>query len=41
VTPDRWQTDFRVLASVSKPDEPITTRAPFVVENGKPGAKRV
>jgi alkaline phosphatase D len=41
VTPDRWQTDFRVLASVSKPDEPITTRASFVVENGKPGAKRV
>ncbi|MEO6724304.1 MAG: alkaline phosphatase D family protein [Blastocatellia bacterium] len=38
---DRWQTDYRVLATVSKPDEPITTRASFVVENGRPGAKRV
>jgi alkaline phosphatase D len=37
VTPKRWQTDFRVVASVSKPDEPVKTRASFVVENGKPG----
>ncbi len=41
ISPDRWQTDFRVLASVSKPDEPVSTRASFVVENGRPGAKRV
>jgi len=41
IQPDRWQTDYRVLASVSKPDEPISTRASFVVENGKAGARRV
>ena len=37
---DRWRTDFRVLTSVSKPDEPISTRASFVVETGRPGAKQ-
>jgi alkaline phosphatase D len=37
VNPKRWQTDFRVVAAVTKPDEPISTRASFVVENGKPG----
>jgi alkaline phosphatase D len=37
INPKRWQTDFRILAAVTKPDEPISTRASFVVENGKPG----
>lgn len=41
LTPDRWQTDFRIVAAVTKPDEPVSTRASFVVENGRPGAKRV
>ena len=41
LTPERWQTDYKVLAAVSKPDQPVSTRASFVVENGKPGAKRV
>lgn len=41
LTPNRWQTDFRVVPTVSKPDEPISTRASFVVENGQPGAKRI
>ena len=40
VKPDKWQTDYRVLAAVSKTDEPITTRATFVVENGRAGAQR-
>ncbi|MDX2033283.1 MAG: alkaline phosphatase D family protein [Blastocatellia bacterium] len=40
LTPRQWQTDYRVLESVSKPDMPIRTRATFVVENGRPGAKR-
>jgi ABC-type antimicrobial peptide transport system ATPase subunit len=40
IRPDRWRTDFRVLAAVSKPDEPISARASFVVENVRPGAKR-
>jgi alkaline phosphatase D len=41
VTPDRWQTDYQVLTMVSQPDAPISTRATFVVENGRPGAKRM
>ncbi|NIK54700.1 alkaline phosphatase D family protein [Kribbella shirazensis] len=38
VTPDRLVTDFRVVPYVSRPDAPISTRASFVVENGRPGA---
>jgi alkaline phosphatase D len=41
VTPERWQTDYRVLAFVEKPDSGIKTRASFVVENGRPGAARL
>jgi alkaline phosphatase D len=37
----RWQTDFRVVAAVTKPDAPISARASFVVENGKPGTVSV
>ena len=40
LTPDRWQSDYRVLEAVSKPDASVSTRASFVVEHGKPGAKR-
>ncbi|NJM47836.1 MAG: alkaline phosphatase [Alkalinema sp. RU_4_3] len=39
LTPDRWQTDFRVVDSVSMPMSAIRTAASFVVENGRPGAK--
>jgi alkaline phosphatase D len=38
ITPQHWKTDFRIVAAVTKPDEPISTRASFVVENGKAGA---
>lgn len=38
---NRWQTDYRILESVSRPDEPIATKASFVVEDGRPGARRV
>jgi alkaline phosphatase D len=37
VNPKRWQADYRIVAGVTKPDEPISTRASFVVEGGKPG----
>jgi alkaline phosphatase D len=37
LNPKRWQTEYRVIAAVTKPDEPVSTRASFVVENGKPG----
>ena len=41
VTPERWQTDFRVLPFVTKPDAEISTRASYVVENGKAGAQKM
>ncbi len=40
LTTERWQSDYRVLETVSQPEAPISTRATFVVENGRPGAKR-
>jgi alkaline phosphatase D len=36
LTPDAWQTDFRVLPYVKEPGAPIATRASLVVENGDP-----
>jgi len=40
LTPERWQTDYRVVAAVTRPDAEISTRASFVVENGQPGVIR-
>jgi alkaline phosphatase D len=40
VTPQKWQTDFRVVPVVTKPESPCLTRASFVVEDGKAGAER-
>ena len=40
VTPERWQSDYRVVPFVSKPGAPVQTRASFIVENGQPGAKK-
>ncbi len=40
LTPERWQSDYRVVAEVSKPNAAVKTRASFVVENGKAGAQR-
>jgi alkaline phosphatase D len=39
VTPNEWRSDFRTVPYVSRPDAPITTRASFVVESGRPGAE--
>jgi alkaline phosphatase D len=39
-TPDRWQTDYRAVASVSDATAPATTIATFVVEQGEPGAQQ-
>ena len=41
ITPERWQSDYRVVPVVSKPESPCLTRASFVVENGRAGAERV
>jgi alkaline phosphatase D len=40
VTPERWQSDYRVVPFVTRPDAPISTRASFVVESGRPGAQK-
>jgi len=40
ITPQVWTTDYQVLEYVTKPDSPISTRASFIVEDGRPGAQR-
>lgn len=40
VTPDQWQSDYRVVPVVSRPESDCLTRASFVVENGRPGAQQ-
>lgn len=37
----RWQTDLRIVKTVSRPDAPVRTFASFVVENGRPSVQRV
>lgn len=37
---ERWQTDLRIVTTVSRPDAPVYTLASFVVENGRPGVQR-
>jgi alkaline phosphatase D len=41
LTPEKWQSDYRVLPFVTKPGAEVSTRASFVVENGRPGAQRL
>ena len=36
VTPDAWTSDYRVVEDITKPDSPVSTRASFVVEAGRP-----
>ncbi|SFS52124.1 alkaline phosphatase D family protein [Marininema halotolerans] len=40
ITPEYWQTDYRILPYVSKPGAPIVTRESFVVEYGRPGIQK-
>jgi alkaline phosphatase D len=40
LTADAFSTDFRVLEYVKRPGSPISTRATFVVETGRPGLQR-
>ncbi len=39
VTPERWTSDYVVAEDVTKPGGTVATRASFVVEAGRPGAK--
>jgi alkaline phosphatase D len=38
LSPARWQSDYRIVSQVTTQGGEISTRASFVVENGKPGA---
>jgi alkaline phosphatase D len=40
VTPEKWTTDYRTVPYVTRPGAPITTRATFVVESGRPQLNR-
>ncbi|MFC6799454.1 alkaline phosphatase D family protein [Haladaptatus sp. DYSN1] len=40
LTPELWQTDYRVVSTVEKPDASVSTIASFVTEDGNPGAKQ-
>ncbi|MCW3819102.1 alkaline phosphatase D family protein [Micromonospora sp. DR5-3] len=35
----QWRTEYRVLPYVTDPGAPVSTRASFVVENGRPGVQ--
>ena len=39
ITPSTWTSDYRVLEYVTHQGSPMSTRASFVVENGRPGAQ--
>lgn len=41
LTPEQWQTDYRVVSAVTYPDAPVSTVASFVTEAGNPGATLV
>jgi alkaline phosphatase D len=40
LTPERWQSDYRAVSSITVPNASISTLASFVVQNGQPGAHR-
>ena len=40
LTPQTWTTNFRATPYVDKPGSPIINKASFIVESGRPGAKR-
>jgi alkaline phosphatase D len=40
VTPHHWTSDYVVVEDVTKPNSKVLTRSSFVVEAGKPGAKK-
>ena len=41
LTRREWRTDYQEVPYVTRPDAPLTTRASFVVESGRPGAEQV
>lgn len=41
ITPEQWQTDYRVVSTVEEPTAPVSTLASFVTDAGDPGATLV
>ena len=41
LTPESWTSHFRVTPFVDKPNSPLVTKASFLIENGRPGAKQI
>jgi len=41
VTQDELRADYRIVEYVTQPDGPISTRASFLIQDGRPGAKRL
>lgn len=41
ITPEQWQTDYRVVSTVEEPAASVSTRASFVTDAGDPGATLV
>ncbi len=41
LTPTNWQSDFQVMSNVTTQSGTISTRASFVVENGRPGVQQI
>ncbi|MEO0489854.1 MAG: alkaline phosphatase D family protein [Cyanobacteria bacterium J06659_2] len=39
ITPDTWQSDFRIVSTIQENTAEVSTLASFVVENGQPGAQ--
>jgi alkaline phosphatase D len=40
VTQEEWRVEMKLADSISDPESPVRMFASFVIENGKPGAKR-
>jgi len=40
VAQEEWRVEMKLADSISDPESPVRTFASFVVEDGKPGAKR-
>ena len=41
LTQQTWQADYQVVPYVSRPGAPVSTRASFIVEDGKPSLKQL
>jgi alkaline phosphatase D len=40
VTPEQWTSDYRIVPYITRKGAPVSTRATFVVETGKPGMEK-